>query len=107
MSYTHFGRRGHITSKQKEENSFQGLEARQKLIPFVPSVASYKMGWKALQAVRYRSTSGSFEYGLPPVSIHRLALFIRPPEKFHLRSEGVKRDRPLLEGMSGFRRSVA
>jgi hypothetical protein len=33
---------------QKEENSLQELEARQKLIPFVPSATSYRMGWKTL-----------------------------------------------------------
>ena len=80
---------------QKEENSLQELEARQKLIPFVASATSYGMGWKGLQAVRYRTMSDSVEYSLPPAPRHGLVLTIRPPEKFYLRSEGVKRDRPL------------
>ena len=77
------------------ENSLKELEARQKLIPFVPSATSYRMGWKALQAVRYRGMSDSVEYRLPPAPGHGLVLTIRPAEKFYLRSEGVKRDNPL------------
>ncbi|HEX3444352.1 MAG TPA: AraC family transcriptional regulator [Chthoniobacterales bacterium] len=80
---------------QKEENSLQELEARQKLIPWVPSATSYRMGWKALQAVRYRTMSEGVEYRLPPPARHGLVLTIRPAAKFYLRSEGVKRDRPL------------
>jgi AraC family transcriptional regulator len=80
---------------QIEENSLKELEARQKLIPFDPSATSYRMGWKALQAVRYRTTSEGVEYRLPPASRHGLVLTIRPAEKFYLRSEGVKRDRAL------------
>ena len=80
---------------RQEENRLKELEARQKLIPFVPSTTSYRMGWKALQAVRYRAMSDSVEYRLPPAPRHGLVLTIRPAEKFYLRSEGVKRDRPL------------
>ena len=80
---------------QKEENSLQELEARQKLIPFVPSATSYRMGWKTLQAVRYRAMSEGVEYRLPPAPRHGLVLTIRSADKFYLRSEGVKRDRPL------------
>jgi len=80
---------------QKEEDSSQELEARQKLIPFVPSATSYQMGWKALQAVRYHNLPDTVEFSLPPASLHRLVLTIRPPKKFSLRSEGMKRDRPV------------
>jgi AraC family transcriptional regulator len=79
----------------KMENRVKELEARQKLIPFVPSATSYRMGWKTLQAVRYRTTSDSVEYSLPPATRHGVVLTIRPAEKFFLQSEGVKRDRPL------------
>ena len=77
------------------ENSLKELEVRQKLIPFDPSATSYRMGWKALQAVRYRTRSEGVEYRLPPAPRHGLVLTIRPAEKFYLRSEGVKRDRAL------------
>ena len=56
------------------------------------------MGWKALQAVRYRSTCDRVELTLPPVLLHKLLLSIRPLKKLHMRSEGVKRDRPLPAG---------
>jgi len=79
----------------KEKNSLQELEERQKLIPFVPKATSYRMGWKALQAVRYRTRSDGVEYRLPPAPRHGLVLTIRPAEKFFFRSEGVKRSRPL------------
>ena len=77
------------------ENILKELEARQKLIPFVPSETSYRMGWKGMQAVRYRTMPASVDYSLPPAPWHRLVLAIRPTETFYLRSEGVKRDRPL------------
>ena len=77
------------------ENSLKELEVRQKLIPFDPSATSYRMGWKALQAVRYRTMSEGVEYRLPPAPRHGLVLTIRPAERFYLRSEGVKRDRAL------------
>ncbi len=75
------------TVTQNEENSLKGLEARQKLIPFDPSATSYRMGWKALQAVRYRTTSEGVEYRCLPRPGMKLVLTIRPAEKFYLRSE--------------------
>jgi hypothetical protein len=67
----HVGGRGHITVTQKEENSLPELEARQKLIPLVPNATSYGMGWKGLQAVRYRTMSDTVEYSLPSQSGRR------------------------------------
>ena len=58
------------------------------------------MGWEGLQAVHYRESPAS-EFSLPPVSQHWLVLIIRPPEKFHLRYEGVKRDMPPPAGSIG------
>jgi AraC family transcriptional regulator len=52
------------------------------------------MGWKGLQAVRYRNFPASGEVNLPPVSLPVLVLTIRPPEKLELRYEGVRRDAP-------------
>ena len=83
---------------QQEETSLEELEARQKLIPLVPNATSYGMGWKALQAVRYRNMPDSVEFSLPPVSLHRLLLTIRPPKKYYLQCEELKRDGPLTPG---------
>ena len=83
---------------QQGENSLKELEALQKFIPFAPSETSYRMGWNGMQAVRYPSTPASGEYSLPPVSLHAIALTLRPPEKFHMRSEALKLDRPLPTG---------
>jgi len=83
---------------RQEENRLKELEARQKLIPFVPSATSYGMSWKALQAVRYCNLPDSVEYSSPPVSLHRLVLTIRPPKKSYLQCEELKRDKPLTPG---------
>jgi AraC family transcriptional regulator len=56
------------------------------------------MGWKGLEAVRYRSDSASVELSLPPVSYHCLVLLSRPPKKLDVRYEGVKRDMPPAAG---------
>jgi AraC family transcriptional regulator len=83
---------------RQEENSLKKLEERQKVIPFAPCAASYRMGWKGMQAVRWRKIPASGEVNSFPVSLHKLVLTIRPPEKMELRYEGVKRDRPLPTG---------
>jgi AraC family transcriptional regulator len=83
---------------QQEENSLKELEALQKFNPFAPTETSYRMGWIGMQAVRYVNMSDSAEYSLPPVSLHTIALHLRPPEKFNLQFEGVKLDRPLPTG---------
>jgi hypothetical protein len=41
---------------RQEENSLKDLDARQKIVPFAPVSTSYGMGWKGLQAVRYRNS---------------------------------------------------
>ena len=56
------------------------------------------MGWKTLQAVRYRESPASGELSLPPVSRHRLVLTIRPAERLEVRYEGVRLDRPPAAG---------
>jgi len=89
----HFGRRGHIRVTQKEGNSLEELDARQKPIPFVLSETNYKLGWKVLQPGRYCNMSDTVEFSLPAAPLRTLLLTIRPPEKFYLQSEGVKRDR--------------
>jgi AraC family transcriptional regulator len=83
---------------QQEDNGLKELEALQKFIPFAPSEASRGMGWKGMQAVRYRRIPASVELSLPPVSLHAISLALRPPEKFYLRSEGLKLDTPPSTG---------
>ena len=80
------------------ENSPKELEALQKFVPFAPCTTSYRMGWKGLEAVRYRTDSANVEITLPPVSYHCLVLLTRPPEKLEVRYEGVKLDRPPVAG---------
>jgi hypothetical protein len=46
---------------RQEENSLEGLETLQKVVPFAPFATSYGMGWKGLQAVRYRESSADGE----------------------------------------------
>ena len=95
---TGFGSASLMTVIRQTENSLKELEALQKFIPYAPCTTSYGVGWKGLEAVRYRNSSTSVEFTLPPVSYHCLGLISRPPEKLHLRYEGVKRDMPPAAG---------
>jgi AraC family transcriptional regulator len=79
---------------QQEENSLKELEALQKFIPFAPCETSYRMGWKGMQAVRYRRIPASGELSLPPVSLHAIQLVARPAEKFNLRFAELKLEKP-------------
>jgi hypothetical protein len=78
----------------QDENTLKELEARQKLIPYVPSATSYRMGWKTLHAVRYRNSPASGEFSLPPVSRNGLVLTIRPADKFEACYDGMRINRP-------------
>jgi AraC family transcriptional regulator len=79
---------------RQEENSLKDLDARQKIVPFAPVSTSYGMGWKGLQAVRYRNSPLSeFSAAYTP-GTHVLFLYVQPPEKMDVRYEGVKRDMP-------------
>jgi AraC family transcriptional regulator len=53
------------------------------------------MGWKGIQAVRWRTTPESGELNLPPSSVHAIILLIRPPEKLGLRCQGVQIEGPV------------
>src|SRR4051794_29582733 len=64
-----------------------------KACPIKASKASEGLGWVGLDAVRFEG-SIDFESANPPVTHHRLVLFIRPPEELDLRFEGVKRHVP-------------
>jgi AraC family transcriptional regulator len=95
---TGFGSARLVTVIRQMENGPKELEALQKFVPFAPCTTSYRMGWKGLQAVRYRTDSASVEFTLPPVSYHCLVWISRPPEKLNVRYEGVKRDMPPAAG---------
>jgi AraC family transcriptional regulator len=77
---------------QQMENGLKELEKMQNLVPFAPSATSYGMGWKGLQAVRYRDSSGSEFSAEGTSTTHVVVLHVRPPEKMDLRYEGVKRN---------------
>jgi AraC family transcriptional regulator len=84
---------------QQKENTLKELEALHKCVPFAASETSYRMGWKGMQAVRYdRIIPASGELSLPPVSLHRVHLINRLPEKYNLRFAELKLDRPLPTG---------
>jgi AraC family transcriptional regulator len=78
----------------REGNSLKELEALQKIVPFAPLATSYGMGWKGLQAVRYRKNHLSELSWTGTLGTHVLALTIRPPQKMQLRYGEVKRDGP-------------
>ena len=79
---------------RQEENSLKDLEARQKIVPFNPVATSYGMGWKGLQAVRFRNSPiGEFSAAYKP-GTHVLFLYVRPPKKMDVRYEEVNRDVP-------------
>ena len=79
---------------RQDDNICKRIESTEKFVPFSPSATSYGMGWKTLQAVRYRESPASGEFSLPPVSRHGLVLTIRPAERLEVRYEGVRLDRP-------------
>src|SRR3954468_18068863 len=64
-----------------------------KACPIKASRASEGLGWVGLEAARFDGLI-DFESANPPVTHHRLFLFIRPPEELDLRYEGVKRHVP-------------
>jgi hypothetical protein len=51
-----------------------------------------------MQAVRYCRTPTGGELSLPPVPLHSICLHLRSPEKYNLRIEELKLDRPLPKG---------
>jgi AraC family transcriptional regulator len=78
----------------EEENGLKELEVVRKIVPFAPFATSYGMGWKGLQALRFRNTPLSEFNAAGTSETHVVILHVRPPEKMDLRYEGVKRDRP-------------
>jgi hypothetical protein len=65
------------------------------MFPLAPHATSYGMGWKDLQAVRYRNDLISELNAASILRTHVLVLIIRPAENLELRFAGVQRDRPL------------
>ena len=64
-----------------------------KNVPFEADAASDRLGWVGLEAARYRAAPAS-ELEPPGITHHRLVLFVRPPEEWDLRYDGVKRHIP-------------
>jgi AraC family transcriptional regulator len=79
---------------RQEGSGLKDLEARHMMVPFAPVATSYGMGWKGLQAVRYRNSHLSEFSAAQTPGTHVLVLNVRPPESIHVRYEGVKRDMP-------------
>ena len=61
---------------------------RLEVLPVPPAATSRPMGWSALRAEHFRDTP-YFELDLPGGSHHLLALYLRPPEKAGLRTDGL------------------
>ena len=83
-----------VTLTRGIENNIKELEALQKSIPHPACTTSYGLGWKGLEAVRYRRDSANAEFTLPAVSYHSVVLISRPPENWYVRYEGVERQTP-------------
>src|SRR6516162_11859609 len=64
-----------------------------KNVPHETAASSDRLGWVCLEAARCRAAP-AFELNLPPLTHHRLFLFVRPPEELDMRYEGVKRHVP-------------
>jgi AraC family transcriptional regulator len=64
-----------------------------KILPFEADASSDRLGWVGLEAARYRAAPAS-ELEQPGITHHQLVLFVRPPEEFGLRYDGVKRHVP-------------
>jgi len=62
---------------QPEESNFKEFEALQRAYPFAPVATSYGMGWKALQALRYRKSDSGELSGAGAPRRHVLVLTIR------------------------------
>jgi hypothetical protein len=41
---------------RQDDNIRKRIKSTEKFVPFTPSATSYGMGWKTLQAVRYRES---------------------------------------------------
>jgi AraC family transcriptional regulator len=83
-----------VTLKRRIENKIKELAAQQKFIPYLPCTTSYGLGWKGLEAARYRTDSAKVEFTIPPVPYHCVVLISRPPESWYVRYEGVERQTP-------------
>jgi hypothetical protein len=60
------------------------------MCPCPPCETSYDMGWKGMQALRYRRIPATCEVNLFPLPLHAIYLHIRSPEAFSLRFEWLK-----------------
>jgi AraC family transcriptional regulator len=63
----------------------------------IPAVASYKLGWTAIQAARYLHVPAC-DVVIPPCSHHQVILSHRPPDKAYVRFDDVRMHRPPAAG---------
>jgi AraC family transcriptional regulator len=89
---------GKVTLTRGIESDIKELEALQKSIPYAPCTASHSLGWKGLEAVRYRHDSANVEFTIPPVFYHSVVLISRPPGNWYVRYEGVEWKTPPAVG---------
>ena len=78
-----------------EDKTLKHIETLQDHFPFSPSATSHGMGWKGIQAVRWRKTPESGELNLSSSSVHAIILMIRPPERLGLRCQGAQVEGPI------------
>jgi AraC family transcriptional regulator len=83
---------------QREQRRGRGASAPHEVLSACPIAArafrsSEGLNWTGLEAARHAELA-DFETVTPPLSHHRLVLFLRPPQELELRYGGVKRDVP-------------
>ena len=70
-----------------------GLLDWRRIVPFAPAVASDRLGWVGLEAMRFRALPAA-ELTQPALTHHMLVLLARPPDALDLRYDGVTRHVP-------------
>lgn len=70
-----------------------GLLDWRRILPYAPAVASDRLGWVGLEAMRFRASPAA-ELHQPALTHHMLVLFARPPDALDLWYDGVQRHVP-------------
>ncbi len=73
------------------------MHADPNILPVEPAATSARRGWVGLDAAHFRATP-AFELDDAVPTHHTLALFVRPPEQFDVRFDGVTRHIPPSAG---------
>jgi len=83
--------------QEESVGGLPGTPAWSAIVPFAADATSDRLGWSGLEAVRYLAPPDC-EIDAPPLAQHTLVLVTRPPDKFDLLYDGVKRHAPLPMG---------